>query len=90
MKFKFMWIKNLNTKTDTLNPIEEKVEDSHECIGTGDNCLNRAALAKATRSTVDKWISAKLKSFCLAKDTAKRGKWHPTEWEKMFYQHHIR
>jgi hypothetical protein len=29
------WIKDLNIKPDTLNPIEEKVGKSLELIGTG-------------------------------------------------------
>jgi hypothetical protein len=40
-KLKSKWIKNLNIKPDTLNLIEEKVENCLECIGTGDNFLNR-------------------------------------------------
>jgi hypothetical protein len=38
---KFNWIKNLNIKPDTLNPIDEKLGKSLECIGTGDNFFNR-------------------------------------------------
>jgi hypothetical protein len=31
------WVKSLNTKQDTLNLTEEKVENSFECVGTGNN-----------------------------------------------------
>ena len=34
---KLKWIKALSIKTGTLNPIEKKVENRLECIGTGDN-----------------------------------------------------
>jgi hypothetical protein len=41
--------KNLNIKLDTLNLIEEKVGNSLEHIGTGDNFLNRIPMAQALR-----------------------------------------
>ena len=44
-KLKSKWIKDFNIKPDTLNLIEEKVENSLECIGTGDNFLNRTPKA---------------------------------------------
>ena len=34
---KLKWIKGLNIKPGTLNPVENKVENSLDCIGTGDN-----------------------------------------------------
>ena len=63
-KLKFKWVKDLNIKLDTLNLIEEKVENTFECIVTEDNCPNRAQMALALRSTIDKWDLLKLKSFC--------------------------
>ena len=53
-KLKFKWIKDLNVKADTLNLIEEKLENSLELVGIGDNFLNRTPMAKALRSTIDK------------------------------------
>jgi hypothetical protein len=43
-KLKSKWIKDLNTKPDTLNLIEEKVGKNLECIGTGRNFLNRTPM----------------------------------------------
>jgi hypothetical protein len=40
-KQKFMWIKDLNRKLDTLNLIEEKVGNSIEFIGIQENFLRR-------------------------------------------------
>ena len=40
-KLSSQWIKNLNIKPDTLNLIEEKVENRLEFAGTEDNFLNR-------------------------------------------------
>jgi hypothetical protein len=47
----------LDIKPDTLNLIKEKVENILECIGTGDNVLNRAPTAQALRSTINNGAS---------------------------------
>jgi hypothetical protein len=47
-------IKDLNIKPDIVNLIEEKVENTLEYIGTGDNLLNRISMTQALRSTIDK------------------------------------
>ena len=44
---KYKWIKDLHMKPDTLNLIEEKMTNSLELIGTGDNFLNRTPMAQA-------------------------------------------
>ena len=69
-----MWISDLNIKPYTLNLIEEKVGNSLEHVGTGDNFLKRTPMAQALRSTIDKWDLMKLTSFCKAKDTVNRTK----------------
>ena len=78
-KLKSKCSKNLNIKLDTLNLIEEKEGNSLECIGTGENFLNRTPMAQALRSTVDKWDLMKLKNFCKAKDIVTRTKWQLTD-----------
>jgi hypothetical protein len=67
--FKSNLIKDLNIKLDTLNLIEEKVGNSLEHIGTGENFLNRTPVAQALRSTIDTLELLKMKSFCKVKDT---------------------
>jgi hypothetical protein len=46
--------------------------------------LNRTAMACAVRSRIDKWDLTKLQSFCKAKDTVKKTKRPPTDWERIF------
>jgi hypothetical protein len=41
--------------------------------------LNRAPMAQALQSTIDKWDLIKLKTFCNTKDHVIRAKWQPTE-----------
>ena len=83
-KLKSKWIKDLHIKPDILNLIEEKVGKNLEHMDTGENFLNRIPIAYALRSKIDKWDLIKLQSFCKAKDTVKRTKWQPTDWEKIF------
>ena len=50
-KLKCKWIKNLNMKPDTLNPMGEQGVNSLECDDIGDNFLNRIPNRQALRST---------------------------------------
>ena len=69
---------------DTLNLIKQKVRNSLELIGTGDNFVNRTPMSQALRSTVDKWDFMKLNSFCKAKDIVSTTKEQPIDWERFF------
>jgi hypothetical protein len=71
-KPKSKWIGDLNITLDTLNLIEEKVGNSLEFIGIGDNVLKRTPMAQAPRTTINKWDLMRLKSFCKARDTVNR------------------
>ena len=51
---------------------------------TGEKFLNRTPIAYALISRIDKWDLIKLQIFCKAKDTVKRTKQQPTNWEKIF------
>jgi hypothetical protein len=84
-KLKSKWIKNLNTKPDTLNLIEEKVGKSLVLIGTRGNFLNRTPMAHALRSRIDKWDLVKLESYCKAKDIVNKRSQQPTDWGKKFF-----
>jgi hypothetical protein len=53
-------------------------------MGTGGKFLNRTAMACAVRSRIDKWDLIKLQSFYKAKDTVKKTKRSPTNWERIF------
>ena len=71
-------------KPDTLKLIKKKLGKTLEDMGTGEKFLNRIPIAYALRSIIDKWDLIKLQSFCKAKDTVKRTKRQPTNWEKIF------
>ena len=59
--------------------LEKKARNNLEDTGTGKDFLNRASLAQALRSTVNKWDLIKLKSFCKAENTTIWAKQQPTE-----------
>jgi hypothetical protein len=80
-KLKSKWSKDLNTKLDTLNLIDEKRRNSFELIGIGDKFLNRIPAAQALRPTLNKLDLMKLKSFSKAKDTFIRTRSQPTKWK---------
>ena len=73
------WIKELNTRSNILNLIEEKVGNILELICPRKDFLNRT---QTSLRTIDKWDHMKLNSFCRAKDTISPVKRQPTEWEK--------
>ena len=58
--------------------------ESLKPMGTGGNLLNRTPMACALRSRINKWDLIKLHSFCKAKDTVKKTKRQPTDWEQIF------
>jgi hypothetical protein len=53
-------------------------------MGTGEEFLNRTAMACSVRSRIDKWDLIKLQSFCKAKDIVNMTKRPPTDWERIF------
>jgi hypothetical protein len=77
-KLKSTWIKELHIELETLKLIEKKVVKRLEYMGTGEKVLNRATMACAVRSRINKWDCMKLQSFCKANDTANKTKRQPT------------
>jgi hypothetical protein len=83
-KVKFKWIKELHIKPETVKLIEKKVGERLKDMCTGENFLNRTAMACSVRWRLDKWDLMKLQSFCKAKDTVNKTKIPPTDWERIF------
>jgi hypothetical protein len=81
-----MCIKELHVKPETLKLLEEKVGKSPKDMSTGENFLNRTAMAHAVRSRIDKWDLIKLQSFCKAKDRGNKRKMLPRDWENNLYE----
>jgi hypothetical protein len=82
LKLKSKWIKEFHIRPETLKFIQEKVKESLENLGTGENFLNRTAMACVVISRIDKWDLMKFQSFSKAKDTVNKTKRPPTDWER--------
>jgi hypothetical protein len=48
--------------------VQERVGDTLELIGIGNDFLYRTAVAQKLRERIDKWDYIKLKSFCTTKE----------------------
>ena len=60
-KLKLKWIKDLHIYLTTL--IEEEVESSLQCMGTGDHFLNKTPVAQTLiRAKINKWHLLKPRS----------------------------
>ena len=81
-KINFRWIKDLNTRPNTIRTLEENPGNTIQ--GIGKDFMTKRAKALATKAKIDKWALIKLKSYCSAKETIIRVNQQPTEWEKIF------
>jgi hypothetical protein len=63
-----------NNKTRNVESDRRENGNSLECLGAGDNFLNRTPILQALITKINKWDLMKLKSFCKAKDTISRTK----------------
>jgi hypothetical protein len=77
------WIKDLNTRPETLKLGQEGARNTVELIGIGKDFLDRTP-AQQLRERMDKWDFIKLRSFCTTKEMVSKLKRPPTEWEKIF------
>jgi hypothetical protein len=64
--------------------IQERVGNTLELVGIGENFLNETPAAQQLRDHIDKWDLIKLKSFCSSKEMVAKLKRTPTEREKIF------
>jgi hypothetical protein len=83
-KVKSKWNKELHIKPETLKLIEKKMGEFLRNMGTGEQFMNRTAMACAVRLRIEKWDLIILQSFYKAKDTINKTKRPPTDRERTF------
>ena len=84
-KINSRWIKDLNTRPNTIKTLEEHLGKTIQDIGIGKDFMTKTPRALATKTKIDKWNLIKLHSFCTAKETIIRMfLYEETEWEKIF------
>jgi len=71
------WIKDLHTRTKTIQLLEENIRVYIHDLGFGNGFLDMTTKAK-----IDKFDFIKIKNFCASKDTIKKVERQATEWKK--------
>uniref|UniRef100_A0A5F9CR84 RNA-directed DNA polymerase n=1 Tax=Oryctolagus cuniculus TaxID=9986 RepID=A0A5F9CR84_RABIT len=77
------WIKDLNLRPDTIKLLES-IGKTLKDIGTGKDFLENTPEAQVVKAKINIWGCIKLRSFCTSKETVRKVKRQPTEWEKIF------
>ena len=68
-KINLNWIKDLNTRPETIKLLEGTVGENILDICLGNDFFRHDTKAQATKAKINKWNYIKLKSFCTAKET---------------------
>ena len=83
-KINSKWIKDLKVRPDTIELLEENIGRTLYDINHSKNLFDPPPRIMEKEAKINKWDLMKLKSFCTAKETIKKTKRQPSEWEKMF------
>ena len=81
-KINSIWSKDLNVRPDMQELLEENTGRTLFDINHSNIILDPSPRVMEIRAKVNKWDHIKLKSFCTAKETIKKMKRQPMEWEK--------
>ena len=78
------WIQDLNVKPDTVKLLEENIGRTLYDINHSKILFDPPPREMEIKTKINKWDQMKLISFCTAKETIKKTKRQPSEWEKIF------
>ena len=70
-------------KTKTIKLLEEYIGRTHNNRNPGKILYESPPRAMETKGKINKWDLIKLKSFCTMKETIRKVKRQPSEWEKI-------
>ena len=82
-KNKLRMLKDLNIRQDIIKRLAENIGKTFSDINRTDVFLGWFPKATEIKAKINKWDLIKLTSFCTAKETVKKMRRQPTEWEKI-------
>ena len=83
-KINSKWIKDQNVRPDTIKLLEENIGRTLYDINRSKIFFDPPSREMERKTKTNKWNLMKLKSICTAKETIKKMKRKPSEWEKIF------
>ena len=76
------WIKDLNVRPETIKPLEENIAKTLSDINHSRILYDPPPRILEIKAKISKWDLIKFKSFCTTKETIRKVKRQPSEWEK--------
>ena len=77
-------MKDLNVRKESIKILEENIRSNLFYIGHSDFLQDMSLKAREAKAKMNFWDFIKIKSFCTTKETIKKTKRQPIEWEKIF------
>ena len=82
-KINSKWIKDLNVKPETIKLLEENTGKTLSDINHIRILYDPPLRILEIKGKINKWDLIKMKSFCATKETIRKVKRQPSEWEKI-------
>ena len=77
-------MKALDVRQESIKILEENIGSNLYDNGQSNLFHDTSPKARETKDKMNLWDYIKIKSFCAAKETVKKTKRQPTEWENIF------